>query len=107
MDQPDATIHQPVRLKIMAALKALPPGDLLEFVRLKALIGATEGNLGAHIATLEQAGYVEVCKDFQAKRPRTRIGLTRAGLRAFETYVQFLRSIIDLEAPGQPSGAKP
>lgn len=95
MDQPDALIHQPVRLKIMAALKALPPGGLLEFVRIKALVGATEGNLGAHITTLEEAGYIEVRKDFQAKRPRTRVGLTRAGLRAFEAYVQYLRSIID------------
>ena len=27
MDQPDAIIHQPVRLKIMAALKVLPEGE--------------------------------------------------------------------------------
>jgi DNA-binding MarR family transcriptional regulator len=104
MDQPDPTIHQPVRLKIMAALKALPSGGLLEFVRLKALVGATEGNLGAHITTLEEARYVEVRKDFHGKRPRTRVGLTRAGLRAFEAYVRFLRSIIDLEEPSQGGG---
>jgi hypothetical protein len=107
MDQPDPTIHQPVRLKIMAALKAIPPGALLEFVRLKALVGATEGNLGAHITTLEQAGYVEVHKDFHGNRPRTRVGLSRAGVRAFEAYVQFLRSIIDLEEPGQGRGKHP
>ena len=71
MEQPDAIIHQPVRLKIMAALKALPASDPIEFVRLKALVNATEGNLGAHITTLEEAGYVTVEKDFVAKRPRT------------------------------------
>ena len=32
MDQPDAIIHQPVRLKIMAALNVLPEGERLEFV---------------------------------------------------------------------------
>jgi DNA-binding MarR family transcriptional regulator len=99
MEQPDAIIHQPVRLKIMAALKALPPDSLLEFVRLKALLGATEGNLGAHIGTLEEAGYLKVEKDFHGKRPRTRVGLTKAGLRAFAAYVDYLRSIIELEAP--------
>jgi DNA-binding transcriptional ArsR family regulator len=66
-DQPDPMIHQPVRLKIMSALKALPERDLLEFVRLKALSGATEGNLGAHISSLEQAGYIEVQKDFPSQ----------------------------------------
>jgi DNA-binding MarR family transcriptional regulator len=94
MDQPNAIIHQPVRLKIMAALKPLPSGELLEFVRLKTIVGATEGNLGAHIATLEEAGYVTVEKDFHAKRPRTRVALTKAGKRAFEDYVADLRSII-------------
>ena len=95
MEQPDAIIHQPVRLKIMAALKALPPKEMLEFVRLKAIVGATEGNLGAHITQLEQAGYVTVEKDFAAKRPRTRVMLSKHGRRAFEDYVAYLRAIID------------
>ena len=95
MEQPDNLIHQPVRLKIMAALKALPQGEKIEFVRLKALAEATEGNLGSHIQTLEQAGYVAVEKDFAANRPRTRIALTRQGVRAFEDYVVYLRGIID------------
>lgn len=94
MEQPDNLIHQPVRLKIMAALKALPIGGQIEFVRLKALTDATEGNLGAHIQTLEQAGYVAVEKDFAANRPRTRVSLTRPGLRAFEDYVAYLKDLI-------------
>jgi DNA-binding MarR family transcriptional regulator len=95
MDAPNAIIHQPVRLKIMAALRGLPEGDMIEFVRLKALVGATEGNLGAHITTLEEAGYVAVEKDFVAKRPRTRVSLTKDGRRAFEDYISDLRAIID------------
>ncbi len=94
MEQPDSIIHQPVRLKIMAALKALPMGEKIEFVRLKALVDATEGNLGAHISTLEQADYVAVEKDFQNNRPRTRVALSRTGLRAFEDYVAYLRGLI-------------
>ncbi len=99
MQQPDPIIHQPVRLKIMAALKVLPEGEMLEFVRLKAVAGATEGNLGAHIATLEEAGYAAVVKDFNGKRPRTRVSLTREGRRAFEAYVAYLKDIIEGTKP--------
>lgn len=94
MNQPDSIIHQPVRLKIMAALRALPSRELLEFTRLRAIVRATDGNLGAHIGTLEQAGYVEVQKDFAGKKPRTRVRMTRQGRQAFESYVAFLREIV-------------
>ena len=97
MEQPDPIIHQPVRLKIMSALKVLPTSEQIEFVRLKAIVNATEGNLGAHITTLEESGYVAVEKDFVAKRPRTRVALTKQGRRAFEDYVSYLRDIIDAE----------
>jgi DNA-binding MarR family transcriptional regulator len=102
MEQPDAIIHQPVRLKIMAALKVLPGDEALEFVRLKSIVGATEGNLGAHITTLEDAGYAEVEKDFVGKKPRTRIRLSKKGRRAFEDYVAYLRDIIDAVPGAQP-----
>ncbi|MGA9883196.1 MAG: transcriptional regulator [Candidatus Acidiferrales bacterium] len=97
MEQPDSVIHQPTRLKIMAALRALPPREQLEFMRLKALVGLTDGNLGAQIVTLQQSGYVEVEKDFVGKKPRTRVRLTKDGRRAFENYISFLREIVGRE----------
>jgi DNA-binding MarR family transcriptional regulator len=95
MDQLDETIHQPVRLKIMAALKALPNREPIEFVRLRTIVNATEGNLGAHLATLEKSGYIEITKDFVGKKPRTRVAMTASGRRAFERYVDYLRGILD------------
>jgi DNA-binding MarR family transcriptional regulator len=92
---PDEIIHQQLRLKIMATLNALPPRDAIEFPRLKATIEATDGNLGAHLSTLEQAGYVSLEKDFEGKKPRTRVSITRAGRRAFAQHVEYLRAIID------------
>ena len=92
---PDEVIHQSMRLKIMAALKAVPDNEPIEFTRLKQLLQATDGNLGAHLTTLENAGYVEILKDFVGKKPRTRVVMTRTGRRAFERHVAYLRDILD------------
>src|SRR6516225_7691785 len=95
MPELDDIIHQPLRLRIMAALQALPAGDGLEFSRLKKLTGATDGNLGAHIETLAKASYVEVDKSFVGKRPQTRVTATAAGRCAFARHVASLREIIE------------
>jgi len=95
MSRGDEIIHQQTRLQIMATLNALPNDEAIEFTRLKAIVQATDGNLGAHIGTLEGAGYVSVKKDFIGKKPRTRVSLTRNGRRAFARHVEFLRTILD------------
>ena len=73
---PDEIIHQSLRLKIMATLNALAKNEKLEFPKLKALLKATDGNLGAHLSTLENASYIAVEKDFADRKPRTRVSLT-------------------------------
>jgi DNA-binding MarR family transcriptional regulator len=95
----DEIIHQPLRLKIMAALNALPAATGLDFTRLKKLTGATDGNLGAHIETLAKAGYVAVAKAFVGKKPRTTVTATAAGRGAFARHVATLREIIAASAP--------
>jgi DNA-binding MarR family transcriptional regulator len=87
-------IHQPTRLKIMATLNALRGSAKLEFTELRKLLDVTDGNLGTHLVTLENAGYVEIEKTFVGKKPRTRVSLTRAGRLAFDSHVQYLREII-------------
>ena len=95
MEGPDDVIHQPVRLRVMAALTALDPGDEgLDFTRLKGLTGATDGNLGAHLDHLTRAGYVEVTKAFVARRPRTTVKASPLGRAAFARHVGFLKAII-------------
>ena len=94
MAELDDVIHQPLRLRIMAALNALPATSGLEFSRLKKLTGATDGNLGAHIETLARAGYITVDKAFVGKKPQTTVTATVAGRAAFARHVAALRSII-------------
>ena len=91
----DEIIHQQLRLKIMATLNALSSRDAIEFPRLRAIVEATDGNLGAHLTTLENAGYVSIEKGFEGKKPRTRVAITRAGRRAFVQHIEYLRGIID------------
>src|SRR6266576_4046969 len=98
MAELDEIIHQPLRLKIMAALNALPAGTGLEFSKLKQLTGATDGNLGAHIETLSKAGYVEVDKDFVGKKPQTTVTATATGRGAFARHVAYLKEIIETSA---------
>lgn len=97
----DEIIHQSTRLRIMAALNGLDRREALEFTRLKAIVDATDGNLGAHLDTLARAGYVDVEKLFVGRRPQTRIKATTSGRRAFRGHVAFLRKIVDQSEPAQ------
>lgn len=95
MAKANETIHQSVRLRIMAALCAVEPGDGgLDFTQLKSMTGATDGNLGSHLDTLARAGYVSVEKSFVNRKPKTSVTATRAGRRAFADHVAFLRDVI-------------
>lgn len=92
---PDEVIHQSTRLKIMASLNALISDNSIDFVELKQLLNTTDGNLGAHLTTLEKATYIKIDKQFVGKKPRTRISITREGRKAFEQHVRYLREILE------------
>ncbi len=99
MAQADEIIHQSTRLKLMSVLNAMPDGQGLDFKRLKAIAQATDGNLGAHLATLEKAGYVTIVKDFVGKRPRTQALISRPGRKAYAEHLQYLRDILEGVVP--------
>jgi DNA-binding MarR family transcriptional regulator len=87
-------IHQPVRLRIMASLVALEPGTEVGFTYLADLLGLTDGNLGAHLRKLEEAGYVKIAKTFIDKKPHTYIAATDTGRQAFAEHVAALEAIL-------------
>ena len=95
----DALLHQPLRLKIMAALYAERDREPVDFPRLKRIVEATDGNLGSHLTTLEAAGYIGVEKDFAGKKPRTRITVSPEGRRAFRAHVAYLRELVEAAGP--------
>ena len=87
----DDVIHARIRLAVMSILSGV---ESAEFTYLRDRTGATDGNLGAHLRKLEEAGYVEVEKRFEDRKPVSRYGLTGAGREAFGRYVDRLEAMI-------------
>lgn len=86
----DDLIHAPVRLSIMAALAA---ADSIDFRRLRDLVEVSDSLLSKHLTVLEDAGYVDVKKGYDGKRPRTWLSLSERGRAAYEEYLMVLSSI--------------
>lgn len=87
----DPVIHERARLLIASALASRRSLDWLE---LKALLTLTDGNLSAHVAVLERAGYISVEKGYAGKKPRTVLRLTTPGRRAFARHVAALERLL-------------
>jgi DNA-binding MarR family transcriptional regulator len=94
MAELNETIHQPVRLRIMAALVTLEPNDEVDFTYLRDLLEVTDGNLGAHLRKLEEAGYIAVNKIFVERKPHTYLSATAEGRKVFKEHVIALESIL-------------
>lgn len=84
--------HERARLGIMSALVTRDEG--IEFNDLLKNLNLTKGNLAVHVRKLEEAGYVEVTKDFVGRVPRTTYRVTPTGKRDFAAYIALLEDII-------------
>jgi DNA-binding transcriptional ArsR family regulator len=87
----DRVIHERMRLAILSALAGR---DAMSFAELKALTGATDGNLSVHARRLEDAGYVICTKAFAGRVPRTDYHITTAGQRALREYLDHMEALI-------------
>ncbi|OGO10212.1 MAG: ArsR family transcriptional regulator [Chloroflexi bacterium RBG_13_60_9] len=79
----DRLIHEPARLAILTALASCKSADFLFLQRLTGLSG---GNLSSHVAKLEEAGLVQIEKQFIDKRPNTRIEISDQGRKAVREH---------------------
>jgi DNA-binding MarR family transcriptional regulator len=80
-----------IRLGIVAQLLA---SEWVAFSELQRSLEVSQGNLGAHLSKLVEAGYLEEEKTFVNRRPLTRYRLTAAGRSAFVNHVQQLQSLL-------------
>jgi DNA-binding MarR family transcriptional regulator len=87
----DELLLSKVRLGVVAELLNY---DWVAFSELARALDATGGNLGAHLAKLVDARYVEEEKSFVNRRPLTRYRLTQRGRDAFAAHVTQLQSLL-------------
>ena len=67
--------------------------DQAEFGFVRDTLGVSDSVLSKQVSVLEAAGYVEVCKGYVGKRPRTWLKLTDAGRQAFTAHLATLQEI--------------
>ncbi len=89
----DPLLHSELRLAVMSLLIST---EEAEFPYIKEQTGATAGNLSVQLDKLSAAGYVNVEKTFKGKRPCTICRITDQGRQAFESYVNALKSYLNV-----------
>lgn len=87
----DELIHAPTRLAIVSLLAASERAD---FKFIRDSVGLSDSALSKQLATLEEAGYIEIHRGFVGKRPRTSARLSGLGLAAFEQHVAALQEMV-------------
>jgi DNA-binding transcriptional ArsR family regulator len=89
----DELIHAPTRLSIVALLASTEWAD---FSFIRDSLSLSDSALSKQLATLEEAGYIDIRKGFVGKRPRTSARLNRVGRAAFDQHVAALQEIVAL-----------
>lgn len=88
----DDTIHQRVRLGILAVLSESRRAD---FGYLKDILEVTAGNLSQHLTILEEAGHIQIAKGIEDKRSRTWVTVTRKGRAALASEVAAMKALLE------------
>lgn len=84
-------IHGKLRLALLSLLSTV---EEAEFTWLRAKTNSTDGNLGAQLLKLEEAGYVHMEKKFVLRKPQTLYRMTESGRKALTEYVQALKQLL-------------
>lgn len=86
----DKLIHEPARLAILTALSACESAD---FLSLRRLTGLSDGNLSVQLSKLEEAGLVNIQKQFVGKKTSTQLKITKKGGAAIQRHWELLNAI--------------
>jgi DNA-binding PadR family transcriptional regulator len=87
----DPVVHGRLRLALLSLLSGV---EQAEFIWLRAKTQATDGNLGAQLLKLEEAGYVTMKKKFVLRKPQTVYRITETGRQALADYVRALKELL-------------
>ncbi len=84
-------LHSQLRLAIISFLVS---GGKSDFSELKKLTAATSGNISVQLKKLEEAGYIVLRKGFLNNYQHTSVEITKAGITAFERYVEAIKQYL-------------
>jgi len=87
----DPIVHGQLRLALLSLLAGVEEAD---FKWLRSKTAATDGNLGANLAKLEDARYIAVKKMFIGKKPASIYRLTPMGRKALAGYIAGLKKLL-------------
>ena len=87
----DPVVHGKLRLAVLSLLVGVEEAD---FTWLRDKTGSTDGNLGAQMLKLEEAGYVAMQKRFAGRKPQTLYRMTPAERKALRKYVAALKRLL-------------
>jgi DNA-binding MarR family transcriptional regulator len=93
----DPVVHGPLRLAVLSILSTVEQAD---FTYLRDKTGSTDGNIGAQLLKLEQAGYISVEKKFENRKPVSSYRMTRNGRSALAKYIKNLKILLGGELAG-------
>ncbi|MDT4986094.1 MAG: hypothetical protein QOI74_188 [Micromonosporaceae bacterium] len=87
----DETVHQRVRLGILAILSEAAE---CTFPVVRDELELTDGNLSRHLRVLEEAGLIEIRKGYEGRRPCTWLSLSRQGRKALRDEITALQRLV-------------
>ena len=93
MKELNPLLHSQLCLAVISILMNVEEAD---FVYLKEKTESTAGNLSVQLEELSTAGYISIEKGMSGKRPRTTRSITYDGRKAFEEYVEALKTYLGL-----------
>lgn len=92
MEDLDASIVAPARLKLLTTLTAVSEA---EFSTVRETLQVSDSVLSKHVAALESIDYVKRRKGVHRGRRTTWLSLTPRGRKALSAHVAALRALID------------
>jgi DNA-binding MarR family transcriptional regulator len=91
ISQLNKSFESRIRLGIMSVLMV---NESIDFLTIKEMLDASDGNIASHVAALEKAEYLTVEKKFVGKKTSTTYTITPVGREAFNQHLNALEQLL-------------
>lgn len=91
ISQLNKSFESRIRLGIMSVLMV---NESIDFLSLKEMLDASDGNIASHVAALEKAEYLTIEKKFVGKKTSTTYTITTSGREAFNQHLNALEKLL-------------